>query len=238
MVLGEVPATLSLLARAGQFASLDVATLLAGYGKGLYPRATFGGQEWWAPEARMVLFLDRLQVGARVVQKLSGGLYRISFDTAFDAVVRECAGVDGRRGSMGRTTPELVEAYQRAHRAGAAHSLELWDYRGRLAGGIYGLSVGRIFFTEARFSARPGAGRLVLAALNRHLKGRGYLANVNKHPAGALYQDGYRLVRRAPFDRFLAKACAGPAALGRWPTPDRGEATGLHRLAEGCRGAA
>ncbi|ODA68226.1 leucyl/phenylalanyl-tRNA--protein transferase [Methyloligella halotolerans] len=79
-----------------------------------------------------------------------------------------------------------------------------------------------MFFTEAQFSARPDAGRMALAALNCHLQARGYLANDAKHLSGALCQQGFCLVPRAAFNRFLEKACGGPAALGSWRLADGG----------------
>jgi leucyl/phenylalanyl-tRNA--protein transferase len=101
-----------------------------------------------------------------------------------------------------------------------AHSVELRDFEGNLVGGAYGLAVGKVFFTEAQFSLRPDAGRMALAALNFHLQARGYLANDAKHLSGVLCQQGFCLVPRKAFNRFLEKACSGPAALGSWHLAD------------------
>ncbi len=245
MVLGEVPATLGLLARqylsqharsaglpdperaregaaglAGLCRDLDVSTLLSAYAKGLYPRSTFGPQKWWAPEERMVLFLEQFQLGSRIARKLASGFYRVGFDESFDEVVDACAEGDERQPKQRWIRGDLATAFRQAYTAGVAHSVELRDYEGNLVGGAYGLAVGKVFFTEAQFSLRPDAGRMALAALNCHLRARGYLANDAKHLSGVLCQQGFCLVPRKAFNRFLEKACAGPAALGSWRLAD------------------
>ncbi|MFD0987018.1 leucyl/phenylalanyl-tRNA--protein transferase [Methyloligella solikamskensis] len=245
MVFGEVPATLGLMARqvlgqtaegrvlpdpnrinegseglAGLCGDLDVSTLLSAYAKGFYPRSTFGPQKWWAPEERMVLFLEQFQLGSRIARKLAGGFYRIGFDESFGEVVEACARPNGRQGKRRWIRADLSAAFREAHDAGVAHSVEVRDFEGNLVGGAYGLAVGKVFFTEAQFSMRPDAGRMGLAALNCHLQARGFLANDAKHLSGTLCQQGFCLVPRGSFNRFLEKACAGPAALGSWRLAD------------------
>ncbi len=263
MVLGEVPATLGLLARqylgqasqshglpdpeaaragaeglAGLCRDLDVPTLLSAYAKGLYPRSSFGPQKWWAPEERMVLFLEQFQLGSRIARKLASGFYRVSFDESFSEVVEACARADDRQGRRRRIRGDLAKAFFEAHEAGVAHSVELRDFEGRLVGGAYGLAVGKVFFTEAQFSLRPDAGRMALAALNCHLQARGYLANDAKHLSGVLCQQGFCLVPRKAFNRFLEKACAGPAALGSWRLADGAGAASAKVPAAASKGAA
>lgn len=263
MVLGEVPATLGLLARqylsqqardkglpdpdrmaagpeglAGLCGDLDVPTLLAAYAKGLYPRSTFGPQKWWAPEERMVLFIENFQLGSRIARKLAGDFYRVSFDEDFDGVVEACVRPSEMRGRRRWIRPDLAEVFRAAHAAGLAHSVEVRDFEGRLVGGAYGLSVGKMFFTEAQFSTQPDAGRVAFAALNCHLQSCGYIANDAKHLSGALCQQGFSLVPRAAFNRLLEKACANPMAMEAWRLKDSRQVADWQPQAARLRGAA
>lgn len=201
---------------AGLCSDLSVPTLLQAYGSGLYPQACFGPQKWWAPQERMVLFIENFRLGSRVVGQLHAGRYRVSFDSAFEAVVAACATPRLRQEDRGWIRRDLKRAFANAFRAGVAHSVEVWDESDRLVAGAYGLAVGKVFFTEAHFADRPDAGKIGLATLNCHLQRWGYLANDAKRPTGALCQQGFSLISRSTFNAFLAKACAVPSAVGHW----------------------
>jgi leucyl/phenylalanyl-tRNA---protein transferase len=116
---------------AGVCAELSAPTLRAAYARGLYPSSQIGPQTWWAPATRMVLFIENFHIEQNVRQRLRYRDFHITFDYDFGAVIRACAGARAQR--MG---PGLIEAFMAAFQAGLAHSAEVWDRSGALAGGF------------------------------------------------------------------------------------------------------
>jgi leucyl/phenylalanyl-tRNA--protein transferase len=115
---------------------------------------------WWSPVARGVL----LPGGLRVTRSLrrSSRRYSATFDTAFGAVLEGCAD-PAREGRW--ITPEIAAAYTRLHELGWAHSVEVWDADGHLAGGLYGLAIGGLFAGESMFHRSRDASKVALRAL-------------------------------------------------------------------------
>jgi leucyl/phenylalanyl-tRNA--protein transferase len=142
--------------------------------------------------------------------------FRVTFDRDFNAVIRACA--EKRPGRLHLTwiTPQVVEAYTAAFEAGVAHSVEVWDRDGDLAGGVYGLSVGRIFFTESQFARQRDASKVGFTVLNCHLQRWGYLLNDGKHWSGYLSQLGFKPIPRAAFNAWLAEGCEAAGKQGPW----------------------
>ncbi|MEG6509862.1 leucyl/phenylalanyl-tRNA--protein transferase [Methyloligella sp. 2.7D] len=202
--------------RAGTCGALSIETLLAAYSKGLFPRRVAGCTEWCAPANRMVLFIENYHLGSRLAAKLTRPGYRVTFDRAFEEVVQACTVHRPRQGRREWLDNEVASAFVAAFEAGIAHSVEVWDADGDLVGGAYGLAAGKVFFTEAQFSSLPDAGKLAFATLNCHLQRAGYFANDAKYMTGALLRQGFTMVPRDAFNRFIEKASAIPAATGSW----------------------
>jgi leucyl/phenylalanyl-tRNA--protein transferase len=138
---------------------LEPATLIAAYRQGIFPMPVDGELLWWSPDPRGVLLPDRFRL-SRTLRR-TRRRFEIRFDTAFAGVVDGCA--DPRR-SGGWITPEIRAAYVRLHELGWAHSVEAWDADG-LAGGLYGVAIGRLFAAESMFHRATDAGKAALAAL-------------------------------------------------------------------------
>ncbi len=153
--------------------NLRVATLLDAYRHGIFPWFEAGQPPlWWSPDPRAVLYPERLHVSRTMARLLRRGGYAITTDRAFAAVLRGCAAP--RTGATGTwIVPEMIAAYQALHAAGHAHSIECW-IDGALAGGLYGVAVGRVFCGESMFSARPNASKLALIHLARGLNAGGF----------------------------------------------------------------
>jgi len=149
--------------------------LLRAYRSGAFP--WYGeGQPilWWSPDPRAVLLPERVRVSRSLRRTLRRGLFRVTVDRAFDAVIEACATVP-RPGQDGTwITPEMAAAYRRLHRLGHAHSVEAWTRDGELAGGLYGVAIGRVFFGESMFSRRSDASKVALVTLCRALEAWGY----------------------------------------------------------------
>jgi leucyl/phenylalanyl-tRNA---protein transferase len=201
---------------AGIAGELSVPVLRAAYARGLYPLAHIGPQKWWAPKERMALFIEDFHIGKTVRRRLKQQELSVTFDQDFDAVIQACAAPRAGRPHLTWIRADIVEAFTRAFHAGLAHSVEVWDREGELVGGAYGLSVGRVFFTESQFSRRRDASKVGFATLNCHLQRWGYVLNDGKLLNGHLSQMGFTLIPRGAFNALLAKACKDPGREGRW----------------------
>jgi leucyl/phenylalanyl-tRNA--protein transferase len=201
---------------AGICAEIGVPTLRAAYAKGLFPFAHVGPKKWWAPRQRMVLFFENFRIEKNLRRRIRQDEFRVTFDQDFDAVIRACA--EPRPGRLHLTwiTPDVVEAYASAFEAGLAHSVEVWDRAGNLAGGAYGLAIGRVFFTESQFTRQRDASKVGFTVLNCHLQRWGYLLNDGKHWTGYLNQLGFKPIPRIAFYTWLAKACSEPGHQAPW----------------------
>lgn len=147
--------------------------LLNAYAGGIFPWFSEGEPIlWWSPDPRMVFRSDGVHLSSRFRRQLRRLDWQIRADTAFEQVMRQCA-LAPRPGQDGTwITEEMIAAYVRLHTLGLAHSVEVWS-EGTLAGGIYGVAIGRMFFGESMFSAHSGGSKVALAALGRILHAQG-----------------------------------------------------------------
>jgi leucyl/phenylalanyl-tRNA--protein transferase len=155
----------------GLSADLEPGTILAAYREGIFPMPVSrrGPVGWWSPDPRGVLELDDLKVSRSL--QVSCRRYEIRVDTAFGAVIRACA--DPKRPS-GWIRRDVIEAYARLHELGWVHSVESWSVdesgKERLAGGLYGVSIGGLFAGESMFHRERDASKVALVALVGMLK--------------------------------------------------------------------
>jgi leucyl/phenylalanyl-tRNA--protein transferase len=149
-------------------ADLEPATLVAAYRSGIFPMPLTGVAElaWFSPDPRGIVPLDTFRPSRSL--RRSARRYAVTADTAFSAVVAGCA--DPRRPG-GWITPAVRAAYERLHALGWAHSIEVWDADGTLAGGLYGVEAGGLFAAESKFHVRTDASKVALAALVERLRG-------------------------------------------------------------------
>ena len=147
-------------------ADLDPGTLIAAYRQGLFPmplELPDRGEPilaWWSPEARGILPLDKFRQTRSLRQ--SGKRFEVRVDSCFGDVIRECANPDRPSAWI---TPEFITAYTRLHELGWAHSVEVFDGRGVLAGGLYGVRINGLFAGESMFHLQRDASKVALAAL-------------------------------------------------------------------------
>jgi len=148
-------------------------SLLLAYREGIFPWPVDGlPLLWFSPPARGILDFAALHVPRSLARAQRQSPLHFSFDRAFSAVIRACAGTP-RPGQAGTwITPAIEAAYGRLHRLGIAHSVEAWD-GGELVGGAYGVDVDGAFAAESMFYRQPNASKLALLYLIEHLRGRG-----------------------------------------------------------------
>jgi leucyl/phenylalanyl-tRNA---protein transferase len=201
---------------AGIVHDLTPATLLAAYRRGLYPFAHVGPLKWWSPPARSLLFFDRVHIAKRLRRQMRHDGYSVTFDRDFEGVIAACAGHRAGRRHLTWITPRIMRAYAELFDAGHAHSFEVWNERGELAGGGYGVAVGASFVTESQFSREPSTSKIGFSVLNWHLARWGFAFNDGKLPTPTCRDMGFCEIPRGEFLSRLAQAERRPGRPGRW----------------------
>ncbi|OFW06156.1 MAG: leucyl/phenylalanyl-tRNA--protein transferase [Acidobacteria bacterium RIFCSPLOWO2_02_FULL_68_18] len=162
----------------------------------------------------MVLWLRELHVSRSLARRIRAGPYTVTLDTAFGDVVRACAAPRaGRHGTW--ITPAMIEAYTRLAVLGHAHSIEVWVH-GALAGGLYGVALGQMFFGESMFSRWRDGSKLALVFLVRQLERWGFELVDCQLATAHLSSLGAREIPRAEFLRHVERLVRQPAPPAPW----------------------
>jgi len=189
--------------------------LLTAYREGIFP--WYGEGEpllWWSPDPRFVLFPAELRVSRSMRQFLKKGVFRVSFDGAFRRVIAACQKPrPDQKGTW--ITAEMREAYGRLHDLGYAHSVEVWNGE-ELAGGLYGVSLGRAFFGESMFSLTANASKTALITLVGRLRERGFEMVDCQVETAHLARLGARPIPRREFCARLKDALRYDTLRGNW----------------------
>ena len=165
---------------AGIVHDLTLPTLITAYRRGLYPFAHIAPLKWWSPPQRSVLFFNELHIARRLRRQMRQGNYTVTFDRDFEGVIAACAGQRQGRWHLTWITPRIMHTYAELFDAGYAHSFEVWNERGDLAGGGYGVAVGNAFVIESQFSREPNTSKIGFTVLNWHLAHWGFAFNDGK----------------------------------------------------------
>jgi leucyl/phenylalanyl-tRNA--protein transferase len=150
-------------------ADLSTDRLLDAYARGIFPWFDEGDPPlWWSPDPRMVLWLRELHLSRSLRRTIRSQRYEVTLDRAFRDVMLGCA--EPRHDQEGTwITPAMIEAYSRLAALGHGHSVEVWSGT-ELAGGLYGIALGRMFFGESMFSRSTDASKVALALLVKQLE--------------------------------------------------------------------
>jgi leucyl/phenylalanyl-tRNA--protein transferase len=208
-----LPSPNGLVAAGGE---LSPEWLLAAYRRGIFPWYNEGDPIlWWSPDPRLVLFPDEIRIHRSLRRVLRQQRFEVRVDTDFAAVIAACAAP--RAPDDGTwILPEMQTAYCRMFGLGHAHSVECWR-GGRLAGGLYGLALGRAFFGESMFSLETDASKVALAHLARMLAARGFAVIDCQMSTPHLLSMGAREISRATFCAGLEHWTVAGGPPGRWP---------------------
>ena len=195
--------------------------ILDAYAHGIFPWFSEGDPIlWWSPDPRMVLFPEELKVSRSLRKTVARGIYDIRFDTAFRRVMEECAMPrDGQQGTW--IVAPMIEAYTRLHELGFAHSVESWR-DGELVGGLYGMSLGRVFFGESMFARATDASKAALVALVERLRRADCRVIDCQQATGHLASLGAREIPRAAFAQLLRESIQYPLSGERWSPDEAG----------------
>jgi len=175
--------------------------LLYGYTKGIFPMADPDNHnliEWFEPKIRGVIFLDECTIPKSVQKVYKQQFFECRINTAFDQVIHACA-------DRAETwiSDEIIDIYCELHKLGYAYSFETWK-DGELAGGLYGVSMNRIFFGESMFHYQTNASKVALTFLINTLIANNYLAIDTQFITSHLKQFGAREITRNQFLELLA----------------------------------
>lgn len=195
---------------------LRLKRLLLAYRMGIFPWYSRGDPIlWWSPDPRLVLYPADIQISKRLRRFIRQQPFQLTMDQAFDHVIADCAAVRRRQGVSTWIVKDMVRAYGRLHRSGFAHSVEAWQ-SGRLAGGLYGVSLGGTFFGESMVSHVSNASKVTLAVLARCLKNNGFDMIDCQVPTDHLKRFGAVEISRGRFLQHLAASLTKPTRRGRW----------------------
>jgi leucyl/phenylalanyl-tRNA--protein transferase len=188
--------------------------ILDAYRQGIFPWFSEGQPVlWWSPDPRMVLPPSDIRITPSMRKVLRNRPYEVRCDTTFEAVMRACA--EPRNGQAGTWISEhMIAAYSALHAQGWAHSVETW-VDGELAGGLYGLALGRMFYGESMFSRARDTSKIALVHLARYLESQGYALIDCQMNTAHLASMGGREIARSEFCRVLSQSVQS-ARPRRW----------------------
>ena len=154
---------------------LSAERLLLAYSNGIFPWYSFRNETimWFCPMERCVIFPERIRISHSMRNVLNKNIFQCTINQDFAAVIQNCATANERCEQEGAWLgPDMIAAYRRLHEMGFATSVEAW-HNGQLAGGLYGVTIGRCFFGESMFSAEPNASKAALIFLAQTMAAHG-----------------------------------------------------------------
>lgn len=200
-----------LLAASGD---LSPERILTAYQSGIFPWYSEDQPVlWWSPNPRCIIHPNELHLSKSLKKHIRKIQPRISFDKAFEKVIRHCARLDSDCGTW--ITEEMEEAYIQLHHMGIAHSVEVWRDN-QLIGGLYGLSIGAIFFGESMFSLETNASKIAFSALCLQLARWNYELIDCQVENPHLLTLGASTIPRKLFLRKLKHAIKGKPKQAQW----------------------
>jgi leucyl/phenylalanyl-tRNA--protein transferase len=180
---------------------IDPELLLQGYRLGVFPMAMEDDSiQWFSPDPRAILPLEDFHVPHALRRLVRKKLFKTTIDNAFSKVIEACANREDTWINL-----EIIESYMRLHQLGCAHSVEAWK-EGRLAGGLYGVAVGGVFFGESMFHHVTDASKIALVALVEHLRARKFALLDTQWLTPHLQQFGGIEISRDHYLRLLRRA--------------------------------
>jgi leucyl/phenylalanyl-tRNA--protein transferase len=190
--------------------------LLLAYRKGIFPwYSRYEPILWWSPDPRLVLYPAELNVSKSLQKTIKKGLFRVTMDQAFEAVIHACAQSRTSADEGTWIVEEMIDAYCNLHEFGFAHSVEAWQDE-RLAGGLYGVSLGRCFFGESMFTRISNASKVAFVALVKHLQALNFDLIDCQVTTPHLLRFGAREISRTRYLSELEKSLKPRTLKGQW----------------------
>ncbi len=190
--------------------------LIAAYASGIFPWYSEGQPIlWWSPDPRMVLFPEKFKRHKNLRRTIEKKLFTYSFDQHFEQVIEHCSKVR-RKGQSGTwITDEMKKAYVHLHKEGFAHSVETY-FDGKLAGGLYGVSLGGVFFGESMFHLITDASKTALWHLVDFSLQHGIKLIDAQQNTGHMKSLGAEIIPREKFLFLLRQNLNAKTLRGNW----------------------
>ena len=193
--------------------------LVLAYSMGIFPWYSAGEPIlWWSPDPRLVLYPDEFKVSRSLEKIIKKGVFKVTMDRAFEDVITQCAQVRLEKHEGTWIVDDMVQAYCRLHASGLAHSVEAWQ-DDRLAGGLYGVSLGNCFFGESMFTRITNASKVALVVLVEYLLSHSFAFIDCQVATEHLISFGAREISRSRYLKELAGALKYPTLQGKWAFP-------------------
>ena len=190
--------------------------LLLAYRMGIFPwYSRYEPILWWSPDPRLVLYPGEIRVSKSLQKTIKKGLFRITMDQAFEAVINACAQSRTSADEGTWIVEEMIDAYCKLHESGFAHSVEAWR-DDRLAGGLYGVSLGKCFFGESMFTHISNASKVAFVALVKHLQALNFDLIDCQVTTPHLLTFGAREIPRTRYLNELEKSLKPSTLKGQW----------------------
>ena len=185
--------------------------LLLAYSMGIFPWFSHEDQIlWWSPDPRLVLYPGEIRVSKSLKKIIKKNTFKVTVDQAFKQVINSCAEIRLQNNEDTWISGDMIKAYCNLHESGFAHSVEAW-YKGRLAGGLYGVSLGKIFCGESMFASMSNASKVAFVFLVEHLKKLSFDIIDCQVTTDHLLSFGAREISRKDFLAQLAESLRHPA---------------------------
>lgn len=195
---------------------LNPKRLIMAYRMGIFPWFSDGDPIlWWSPDPRLVLYPHEIKISRTLKKVLKKNTFSVTMDLAFDEVINQCAQVRLQKKQGTWIVEEMIDAYCKLHRSGFAHSVEVWQ-QGDLAGGLYGVSLGKCFFGESMFTRISNASNVALIKLAKYLNELSFDMIDCQVATEHLIRFGARRIPRTLFLKQLEASLNAPTQRGKW----------------------
>ncbi len=212
--------------------NLSPGVLLSAYHQGIFPWYSEGDEIlWWSPDPRFVLYTDKLKISKSMKKEIRKQNFKVTLDSAFDEVIGNCARTV-RKGQGGTwITNDMNSAYCELHRLGWAHSVEV-RRDGELVAGLYGISLGRVFFGESMFTKVSNGSKMGFILLTLFLRDRGVTLIDSQDHTNHLESLGAENISRKDFYSILKRELDYPDFRGLWSLrfPEFPDSSGYREL--------
>ena len=190
--------------------------LLLAYRMGIFP--WFSNNDpilWWSPDPRLVLYPSEIKISKTLKKIIKKEVFKVTMDQAFNEVIHQCAQVRLQKNQGTWIIEDIIESYCQLHESGFAHSVEVWR-KEELAGGLYGVSLGKCFFGESMFTRISNASNIALVKLVEYLEKLSFDMIDCQVTTGHLIRFGAREIPRTLFLEQLEKSLTAPTRRGKW----------------------
>lgn len=195
---------------------LSVERLILAYSKGIFPWYSVESPIlWWSPDPRFVLFPENLIVSKSMRPYFNQNKFQVTWDQNFAEVIKNCQKID-REGQPGTwITPDMMVAYIQLHKKGYAHSVEVWLDK-ELVGGLYGVSLGKVFFGESMFAKVSNASKFGFISLVKQLIKKDFVLIDCQQETSHLESLGAKAIKRKDFIDILNHNNIEETYVGSW----------------------